>query len=132
MRGTPFCAATCMFRKAALDEVGGYREDKRYWRLEDVDLFVRLYAGGFKGVNISEPLYNYREYRDTIKRRTFAGRIQAMSYTRECVALLGLPSWMALYGVRSLFVGLLPRRVYVALHRWKYGKRGFHQNRFRR
>ncbi len=122
VRGTPFCAATCMFRKTALDSVGGYREEKKYWRIEDVDLFVRLYAAGFKGRNIPEPLYNYREYEDTIERRTFAGRIQRMIYMWECVEHLGLPVWMVIFGVRSLLVGLLPRRGYIVLHRWKYGK----------
>lgn len=122
IKGMPFCAATCLFRKSALNAIGGYREGKRYWRIEDVDLFARLHANGFKGMNIQEPLYNYREYKGTIKRRTLGGRIKSMHYTRETVKMYGLPSWMAIYGLRTILVGVLPHKVYVVLHHWKYGK----------
>ena len=107
----PFCAATCLFRREALEAVGGYREEAKYRRLEDVDLFVRLYAHGFTGMNIPEPLYDYREYRETIGRRSLNVRLKTALYVREIVSL---------FGVRNLLVGLLPRGLYRALHHLKY------------
>ena len=117
MKRMPFCAATCLFRREALEAVGGYREEAKYRRLEDVDLFVRLYAHGFTGMNIREPLYDYREYRATIGRRSFRVRLKVAVYVSEIVKLLKLPAWMCLFGVRGLLVGLLPRGLYRALHR---------------
>lgn len=118
--GSSFCAATCLFRREALRAVGGYRAGKKYWRLEDMDLFIRLYAAGFKGANIQEPLYNYREYQDVIKRRNLRTRISSALYVRDIVRLLELPVWMNVYGLKILILGLLPRRLYTMLHRWKY------------
>ncbi len=119
-KGMPFCAATCLFRREALEAVGGYREEAKYRRLEDVDLFVRLYAHGFTGMNIREPLYDYREYRATLGRRSLRVRLKRAVYVSEIVKLLKLPAWMSLFGVRDLLVGILPRGLYRALHHLKY------------
>ena len=120
MKTMPFCAATCLFRREALEAVGGYREGDKYRRLEDADLFVRLYAHGYTGMNIREPLYDYREYRATIGRRSLRVRLKIAVYVGEIVKLLKLPAWMCLFGVRGLLVGLLPRGLYRALHHLKY------------
>ena len=122
MKSSPFCAPTCMFRKRVIDAVGGYQEGKKYWRVEDVDLFVRLYANGYFGANIPEPLYNYREYKETIARRNFRTRIHRAKYAIEIVQVLKLPKKNVIYGLRALAIGLLPRNVYMMLHRWKYSR----------
>ena len=120
VKGSPFCAATCLYRKEVIDAIDGYREGKKYWRLEDLDLFVRLYANGFTGMNIQEPLYNYREYKEAIGRRNLIMRISRALYVKEIVKLLELPTWMQLYGLKVLALGLLPQKIYSVLHRLKY------------
>lgn len=42
-----------------MDQVGGYAETKVSRRSEDYDLFMRLYALGYKGYNLNQILYRY-------------------------------------------------------------------------
>jgi glycosyltransferase involved in cell wall biosynthesis len=55
--------AAAVMRRAAVLEVGGYREDVRY--SEDLDLFLRLLAVGRLG-NIDRDVYFYRQHPDSI------------------------------------------------------------------
>lgn len=53
----PFAHGSIMLRKAAFEEVGGYREECDYW--EDIDFFHRLAQTG-KTLILVDPLYRYR------------------------------------------------------------------------
>ena len=75
----PFCHAATLFTKECLNAVGGYRVSKETRRGQDYDMFMRLYAKGYKGINIDDLLYGYRVDRNTISRRKFKYRID------ECV-----------------------------------------------
>ena len=76
--GTPFCHAPCMVRKEAYDKVGGYTVDKRLLRVEDYELWVKMYAAGYKGYNLGEYLYSMRDDRNAVARRTFKNRINVI------------------------------------------------------
>ncbi len=54
--GTPFCHAACVVRTDALRASGGYSESPDFERVEDYELWVRMYAMGLRGGNIHEPL----------------------------------------------------------------------------
>ena len=73
--GTPFCHAPCMVRKEAYDKVNGYTVDKRLLRVEDYELWVKMYAAGYKGYNLGEHLYSMRDDRNAVARRTFKNRM---------------------------------------------------------
>lgn len=77
--GIPFAHPSMMFRRDVLLSVGGYRVCWYTKRGEDYDLILRLYAKGYKGKNVEEPLYDYRLDRDTYARRTFWSRLE------ECI-----------------------------------------------
>ena len=47
-------------KKSSLQKVNGYLNTKINRRCEDYDLFMRMYANGFRGVNIAEYLYKYK------------------------------------------------------------------------
>lgn len=53
-KGAPFCHATIMIRTQTMRNLGGYRISKHTMRTEDVDLWYRFFAGGYKGENIEE------------------------------------------------------------------------------
>ena len=72
--GTPFCHAPCMVRTEAYDKVGGYTVDKRLLRVEDYELWVKMYAAGYKGYNLGEHLYSMRDDRNAIARRNWKNR----------------------------------------------------------
>ena len=57
IKGSPFCHAPCMVRREAYLAVNGYSEDKRLLRVEDYHLWFKMYAAGYRGYILLEPLY---------------------------------------------------------------------------
>jgi hypothetical protein len=49
-----------MFRRTAIDEVGGYYGGFSAHGIEDWDFWLRLLAAGYRAAMVSEPLYEYR------------------------------------------------------------------------
>lgn len=119
VKGTPFCHAPCMVRKEAYDAIGGYSNAKNKLRVEDWDLWIRMYEKGFKGYNIGKPLYEMRDDRNAYKRRKFKFRLNEAYVSRLAVKTFGLPKWMYIYSFRFIIVGLLPMPIYNYLHRKK-------------
>ncbi len=91
--GQPFFHPATLFRKQCIDMVGGYRGVKENRRAEDYDLFMRLYANGFKGKNISVPLYLFRLDAANIRRRDFKGRIGEYKARLYGFKELGMMPW---------------------------------------
>ena len=119
IRGTPFCHAPCMVRREAICSVGGYTENPKYLRVEDFDLWVKLYAAGYRGLNLQEPLYQMRDDRDAYNRRKFKYRINEARVICKAVRLLRLPVWNLIWAARPICVGLLPKRIYGRLHKMR-------------
>lgn len=100
LRKSPcFCHAPCMIRREAFFDVKGYTVKKRYLRCEDVNLWYKLYAKGYKGYNIQSPLYMMRDDKNAYKRRTIKNRINVI-----------LTEWD---GMRSLDCKLIEYRFFV-------------------
>lgn len=122
VKGNPFCHAPVMIRADAYRAVGGYTEDKRMLRVEDVNLWFKLYAAGHKGYNIQEPLYMMRDDREASARRKFKYRVNS-TYTRLIgFKSLGIPFYYYPYTLKPILVGLLPKPLYMFFHRKSIGK----------
>ena len=117
VRGTPFCHAPCMARRDAINSVGGYTDDPKYLRVEDYDLWVKLYAAGYRGMNLQEPLYQMRDDRNAYARRKFKYRINEARVALKAIRLLKLPKKNCIYALRPILVGMLPKWVYDRLHK---------------
>lgn len=120
--GTPFCHAPCMVRRGAYQAVKGYTDDPRYLRVEDYDLWIKMYAAGFRGQNITEPLYAMRDDRNAYSRRKFKYRINEFHVRIKAAKLLHLPVKAYIYAFRPLAVGLLPEKLYRTLHKMRLEK----------
>lgn len=90
LSGMPFCHAATLFTKSSLKAIGGYRINKETRRAQDYDMFMRLYAAGYKGKNIRDILYGYRVDRNTISRRKFRYRIDECKIRYRGFRELGL------------------------------------------
>ena len=75
VKTSQFCHAGCMMKKEVMLKLGGYSESIERQRVEDYDLWVRMYAEGFKGYNLQETLYSMRDDRNALHRRTLKNRI---------------------------------------------------------
>lgn len=121
MYGTPFCHAPCMARREAICAVGGYTDDPKYLRVEDYDLWIKLYAAGHRGMNLPEPLYQMRDDRNAFSRRKFKYRINEARVICKAVRLLKLPKWGYIRAARPILVGLMPAWLYKRLHKARLG-----------
>ena len=121
LRGTPFCHAPCMVRREAMVSVGGYTDDKKFLRVEDYDLWIKLYHAGYRGINLETPLYRMRDDRNATARRKFRYRINEARVKAKAVRLLKLPVWCYVHALRPILVGLLPTCLYTFLHKKRLG-----------
>jgi len=124
VHGTIHCHAPCMVRREAMVQVGGYSEEKRLLRVEDWHLWLKLYAAGYRGYNLSQPLYKMRDDRAAYGRRKLRYRLNESYVSRLAVKTFHLPCRMKLYSLRPIIVGLLPGFLYNRLHKKRLNTNG--------
>lgn len=120
-RNSPcFCHAPCMIRREAFLHVGGYTERDRYLRCEDVNLWYKLYAAGFLGYNIQEPLYAMRDDLNAYKRRTIRNRMNIILTEWDGMRSLGCRLHESPYflkkAAKHIILAFLPHKIYQVLH----------------
>ena len=107
-----FVHPAAMFRIECLKRVKGYRLARETERVEDYDLFMRLYAAGYKGYNIQQPLLRYLINLDELrKKRKYRYRINEAIVRFRGFKELGLMPEGILYTLRPLAVGLIPHTI---------------------
>lgn len=119
LRGSQFCHAASMVRKEAFDKVNGYTVDKRLLRVEDYHLWMKMYAAGYKGYNIQEPLYQMRDNKDAYKRRKFKFRLNESYVKVQIIKTLKLPAYNYLFILKPIIIGLMPSKIYKLFHERK-------------
>ncbi|MDE5929125.1 MAG: glycosyltransferase [Muribaculaceae bacterium] len=117
VKGTPFCHAPCMVRREAYIAVDGYSVDKRLLRVEDYHLWFKMYAAGYRGYILSEPLYKMRDDRNAVSRRNWRNRLNEFHVRRIGYDMLGISWSKRVHMFRPLLIAFLPGRIYTWLHR---------------
>lgn len=120
--GSPICHAPCMARTAVFKEVGGYSVSDRLLRVEDIHLWFKIFAAGYKLYAIDEPLYSMRDDQNATRRRTWKGYLNASYVTRIGFRMIGLPWYYQIYAIKPLLVGMLPKWLYSYLRKKKYAR----------
>jgi len=115
--GTIHPHAPCMVRRQAYMAVGGYTETKSRIRVEDWDLWIKMYGNGFRGYNLEKPLYKMRDDRSAYRRRKFKYRINEARVGASAVRKLRLSPIRYVFCLRPILVGLLPGFIYEVLHK---------------
>ncbi len=104
----PYIHPSLLFRREVPAAVGGYSEDKRQILCEDYDLLLRLYAKGYQGVNLQEPLLDYTVSANVKETRKMRHRLNETRTRYERFKELGrLPEALP-WVVKPIVVGLLP------------------------
>ena len=115
--GSPIAHATCMMRKSCLEQINGYNEDKSCFRVEDVDLWIRLYKAGFRCYNIGQPLYRCRMDYEFIRRQKLKYRINGVLVRLRGCREFHLPFKYYLTSFRPFLIGLVPPYIRYLFHR---------------
>lgn len=116
-KGTPFCHAPCMVRREAYEAVNGYTEAANRLRVEDWDLWIRMYEKGFRGYNLAETLYKMRDDRNAYRRRKLKYRINEARVALSAIKRLRLNPLLIVFCIRPILAGLLPNKIYDYLHK---------------
>ena len=116
IRGSQFCHAGCMMKKDIFDELGGYGETSDVERIEDLNLWFRLYKAGYKGYNIQETLYSMRDDRNAFSRRKFKYRINESRQIQNISKVFGTGIKEKIAFVVPIIKGLLPSFIYKYMH----------------
>ena len=116
---SPFCHPAIVMRRKVLDNVNYYKVEKITRRAEDYDLFMRIYAKGYKGYNMQEFLYQFREDNDTYKRRAYKYRWDEFQIRYRGFKMLGLMPLAIPYVIKPLIVGIFPQKFLAKLRCFK-------------
>lgn len=125
---TPFfCHAASMIRREAIESVGGYTVNPKFLRVEDCNLWFKMYAAGYRGANLSEPLYMMRDDRSATHRRTLKARLNGCYVLYDGFKRVKMPFFKYRYVLWNLIVEIVkcavPRSMYTYIHKQKYGGR---------
>lgn len=119
-----FCHAACMIRRSVFMEVGGYTVDPRLLRVEDCHLWFKIYAKGYRGANLPDPLYKMRDDRNSVRRRNVRARLNGCYVMFAGFRLLHMPWYKYIYPIGNAVTELLkcvvPNRLYEAIHKRKF------------
>ena len=108
--GSPIHHAPVMMRREALLAVGGYTTSSETLRVEDVDLWIKLYAAGYRCYNLQEPLYSMRNDRNAFKRRKYKYRINSTLVRLRGCKKMNLDAKCYLKAFSPMIIGLIPER----------------------
>ena len=116
LRQNAFSHATIMTYKHVYDTLGGYSLDPTVLRVEDVDLWCRFLAAGFKGYNMSDELYVILENFNAAKRRTLKARLNSAKTRSRGYRLMGFKGWVCYKPYLLVLKALVPTVLYQKLH----------------
>ena len=105
---SPFIHPAVMLRREVLEASGGYQESRKALRAEDYELFMRLYAQGWRGYNLPQLLLDYREDRTSYKKRRYRYRFCECLVRLEGFRRLGILKGHLRYVLKPLAAGLVP------------------------
>lgn len=109
---SPYVHPSVMFRAELFDENLGYLDSQETLRCEDYEIFMNLIQRGQKGYNLQEPLFSYRETRESYKKRKAKFRINEARIRYRNYKKMGMlfpVGWI--YVCRPLIAILVPSGV---------------------
>lgn len=123
IKGSPICHAPCMIRKEAYDKVGGYSVSKKLLGVEDYHLWFKMIGAGYRAYNLKYPIYEMRDDRNAVSRRTFKRRMNEAYVKHIGFKMIGLPLWTHIYCMVPILKACLPNWLYKKLHQAKLNKK---------
>lgn len=116
LKDNAFSHATIMTYKRVYDALNGYSLDPTVLRVEDVDLWCRFLAAGFKGYNLPDELYVILEDVNAAKRRTFKARLNSARTRSRGYKLMGFSGWPCYKPYLMVLYALIPTSFYRKIH----------------
>lgn len=109
-KNNPFAHPTILARRKVFDTLKGYKISKETQRCEDVELWFRFYEYGFKGYNIQESLYMYREDQKSLKKRKFSYGLDCAKVCYNGFKKAKYPKRYYIYILKPIIASFMPRK----------------------
>lgn len=119
LKETPFSHPTIMMKKSVFDELGGYTVSKDTQRAEDLDLWIRFMAAGYKGYVIQDALYRYRESLQDYSKRSVKAAWGTTKIYLKGYKVLGFPIYKYIWATKPVVSALLPNLMMQRYHKSK-------------
>lgn len=119
IKDTPFAHPTIMMRKEVYRALGGYVSSENTMRAEDLDLWFRFYEKGYRGYNIQEPLYRYREGIDDYRKRSLKAGIETAKVFWAGYKKIDIPIIKRAYALKPIISAIVPNWIMEHYHRDK-------------
>ena len=116
LKTTPFAHPTIMARKSVYSSLGGYTVSTITARAEDLDFWFRFMKHGYRGYNIQENLYIYKEEITDLKKRTISAAFKTSKVFIKGYRLLQFPVYDYIFALRPIIVALLPNKIIINHH----------------
>lgn len=117
---SPFLHPTVMMRRSVVQALHGYCESPKIMRAEDYDFFMRLYAAGYRGYNMQDVLFQYRQDRKDYEKRRYYFRIYECRVRFNGFQRLGIRKGNSRYVLKPLIAGMAPRIVMYLYHKKRF------------
>lgn len=117
---SPFLHPSIVIRKEALVKSKCYRVARETKRCEDYDLFMRMYALGYRGYNIQKMLYQYQITIGKKKYRPMKDRIDEAKVRYIGYKSLHMLPQAFLYVIKPILIGLIPQSIFRIIRRKQY------------
>lgn len=118
LKQNAFSHATIMTYKRVYDALDGYSLDPTVIRVEDVDLWCRFLAAGYKGYNMPDELYVILEDENAARRRTLQARINEAKTKKNGYKLMGFKGLTLIKPYFLIFKYFVPLGLYKKIHKW--------------
>ena len=120
LKYSPYIHPSVMYRAEIFKEAGKYKVSDETLRCEDYEIFMRFHNQGYRGYNIQEKLFAYREERVSYNKRKVKFRINEAKIRYKYFKKLGVlwpKGW--LYVVRPLVGIVIPNKLLYKIKRRK-------------
>ena len=112
LKDVPFAHPTIMMRKCSYDALGGYTVLPRTERGQDMDMWFRFFAMGFRGYLMKDILYKYYDSKTVLHNKQSIKKAFYYFQTRLYgIRLLGYSPVYYIYALRPFASILIPWRI---------------------
>lgn len=119
-KGSPFMHPVVMMRRKDLMSVGGYSVSEKLLRVEDYHLWFKFYIHGYKGFNLKDILYEYRDNREAFAKRTATQRYHTFRVMLWGLKKLKVKKICYIFSIKQLLLLLVPPALYAYIHKLKW------------
>lgn len=111
VKGSTFVHPTIIIKREALESVNYYTVSSYTRRGQDYDLWMKLYAKDYRGYNIPEKMYLFREGKEDFSKKKFSVRIKETRLRLNGYNAMKVPFKYYIYILKPIIIGLIPLKL---------------------